>query len=177
MKVRSALSAPVYFVQHGFCATDERSVPSGVATVTTSTDTKHYELVNTSYGRCVSSTGFFETFYRLLLASHPDIPPMFANTDFERQNELLRASLGVMVSLRRQEGAGYQILEEVRRSHCRSRMNVRPELYSFWVDCLIESVKRHDPKFDQTLEAAWRDVISKGVDYIKDGYDVTPYDR
>lgn len=48
------------------------------------------DRVMQSYGRCCASSGFFDTFYKLFLASSPMIRAKFANTDMAAQKHLLR---------------------------------------------------------------------------------------
>ena len=56
-------------------------------------DTKIIQEVEASYGRCLLKDGFLNRFYEIFMASHPDIRPMFAHTDFTAQIGLLRHGL------------------------------------------------------------------------------------
>lgn len=49
-----------------------------------------YDDLQQSYGRCLRGKNFIERFYEIFLASHPDIAPMFAATDFQKQRMALR---------------------------------------------------------------------------------------
>ena len=138
--------------------------------MTTTTLATPYQLANGSFNRCSRSDGFFDTFYAILKASHPDIEPMFAGTDFRKQNELLRVSLGLMMMFDHGNDAAKQALASIRRSHSRPRLNVRPELYDYWIDSLVKAAAEHDPDFNADTEAAWRQVMDKGISYIKSGY-------
>lgn len=42
-----------------------------------------------SFGRCISTPQFIDRFYEIFLASHPAVKPMFRNTNFVQQKELL----------------------------------------------------------------------------------------
>ncbi len=139
-------------------------------------ETVAYESVNRSYGRCIRSDGFLDTFYGILGQSHPDLPPLFVNTDFTKQNQLVRGGLIMVIMFYRGASASRQAVELIRRSHSKSQLNIKPELYVYWVDALMEAVKRHDPEYTPELEEQWRMVIAPGINYIRDGYDTERYD-
>jgi len=138
--------------------------------MTPATQTDAYPHVSVSFGRCCNSAGFFDSFYTILKGSHPDIPKMFANTDFTKQNELLRVGLEVMLMFDHGGEAARQVLAQIRESHCRHRLDVKPEFYDCWVDSLMQACAKHDAEFSPDLEAEWREVLAKGIDYIKSGY-------
>ena len=52
-----------------------------------------FDQVVASYHRARQSGRLFDTFYELLLAKSPEIPPMFARTDFAHQKLMLRESI------------------------------------------------------------------------------------
>lgn len=52
--------------------------------------TAELEVAPASYGRCQRAPEFFRTFYNRFLASDHAIPPMFAQTRFDRQDRLLQ---------------------------------------------------------------------------------------
>ena len=65
-----------------------------------------YHAVLESYYRCEESDGFWDTFYRIFFAKSPEIPPKFADTDMERQKQIIGASLLWMLRLGRGAGSG-----------------------------------------------------------------------
>ncbi len=137
----------------------------------TATKATAYDLVNGSFGRCANSNGFFDSFYSILKGSHPDIANMFAETDFTKQNELLRIALELMLMFDHGSDAAKQVMERIRESHSRHQLNVPPQLYDYWLDSLMKACAKHDTEFTPEHETAWRDVLSKGINYIKSGYD------
>ncbi|WP_434148297.1 globin [Methylocaldum gracile subsp. desertum] len=56
-------------------------------------------------------------------------------------------------------------------SHSRSRLNIEPDLYDFWVSALISTVAESDPKFNPELEAAWKTVVERGIAVMKSMHD------
>ena len=49
-------------------------------------------IFNDSLARCLSNDRFFRRFYELFLASSQEVRDKFRNTDFAKQNRMLRAS-------------------------------------------------------------------------------------
>ncbi|APQ11974.1 hypothetical protein BJP27_10845 [Pseudomonas oryzihabitans] len=48
-------------------------------------------------------------------------------------------------------------------SHCRMRLDIGPELYEGWIDCLLATLAQHDLAFDEALREEWRDVLEAGI--------------
>lgn len=49
-------------------------------------------------------------------------------------------------------------------------MNIDPNLYDFWINSLIKSVKECDEKLTPLLETEWRTTLRTGVDRIVSFY-------
>ena len=129
-------------------------------------------LVKASHTRCSGSdlTGHF---YEIFLKSNPRIAPMFANTDFSKQKHLLKH--GVLLSIMFAEGnmLGKNGIKRIRDSHCKNKMNVRPELYKYWKASFIQAVSEIDRDFNEQTKNAWDAVLQYTIDYITEGYDVS----
>ena len=95
---------------------------------------------------------------------------MFAHVDMQQQNRLIRRGVEHLIefALGSDESAGE--LQRVAGTHGRQGLNVAPELYSLWVDTLMETVRIHDPEANDDVEAAWRVVLRGGIDLIVAGY-------
>ena len=126
------------------------------------------ERVEESYARCTESPGFLDTFYQHLLESSPAIPPMFSQTDFERQTKLLQHSLGVLIIYAKRQNPA--LLERIAERHNRDNVNVKPDLYPFFVESLVEAVAKHDPQFDSDAAEAWRAAVTPGIEFMKARY-------
>ena len=72
-------------------------------------------IAEASYHRCAESGQFYTTFYAHLLASDPRIPPMFAHTEFERQNRLLKHALGLLIIFAKRTNPA--LLERIAERH------------------------------------------------------------
>ena len=131
---------------------------------------KEYEGVLQSYGRCWVQKKFFDEFYTLFMNSSPEVKPLFKNTDFEKQNTLLRVGLMYFITYAAGDESVRKKIEELGVLHGRSRLNIRSELYPLWVDSLIKAVSKYDIHFNHELEQSWRKVLQKGVDIMVSKY-------
>jgi hemoglobin-like flavoprotein len=126
-----------------------------------------YERVRHCPGR--SSSEFFTTFYNLLVATSDEAASKFRNTDMAAQVRALQSSVAFLLNFfitNRQDENLIRIAER----HSKRGMDVDPELYSVWLECLIETVRQFDPKFNDDLERAWRVVFSKGIEFMTSRY-------
>ena len=126
--------------------------------------------VQASYGRALWDLDFLDKFYAIFLKSHPEIGTRFANTDFEKQKDLLRHGLMSVLMFAEGQPSARSCLQRISETHSRENMGINPDLYPHWVDSLMQAVAKSDPKFDQALEAEWRKVIAPAIELIKSGY-------
>jgi hemoglobin-like flavoprotein len=119
-----------------------------------------FDQVIASYHRARQSGQLFDTFYSLFLSKSPEIPPMFARTDFPHQKLMLRESIVEMLVFA-QTGSGRAEIERLAQRH--RQVNVKPAHYDLWLDALCEALARHDPEFNPALEQLWRDSMRKGI--------------
>ncbi len=131
---------------------------------------KDVNIVKQSLERCLEATDFLNLFYELFLASSPQVKEKFKNTSFSRQSIMLKGSLQIMLLYadgRLSDDGGMRQLAKV---HDRDHREVKPELYSFWLNCMIETVRQSDPQFSAELENSWRAVMQPGIDYMISHY-------
>ena len=126
--------------------------------------------VRHSFDRCETTGQFAEQFYEIFLNSSPEVERLFANTDFNKQRKLLRASVYVLVTRDIDDPKAKELLNRVGHSHSRSQLDIKPELYELWLESLCQTVKRMDPKWTPELEQAWCDQMRKGIDLITSLY-------
>jgi len=125
-----------------------------------------------SFGRCRAATGFLDAFYERFVASSPEIREKFKNTDMKRQVRMLEDSLFVVaVAVQGEEGSlARGDLPRIAARHSRNDLDIRPGLYELWLECLVETVRSHDPQFSDAVEAAWRETMAFGIDQMRAGY-------
>ena len=129
------------------------------------------DAVRNSYARCLMREDFVDRFYDIFIDSHPSIRPMFENTDFDLQINLLRQGLMYAFEFARGDKRANTYIEQLRESHGRhGRIKVQPKLYPFWVNSMVTAASQCDPEFNPRLEKEWRNVLSKATAHMKSGY-------
>ncbi len=128
--------------------------------------------VRQSYGRCALKPDFIDYFYDEFLKSHPAIAPMFINTDFKIQKELLQTGIGMLLAYLEGKPAGKMTIDRIAVSHNKTHMNIDPNFYQYWIDSLIKAVKHCDSRYTPDLERSWQKVLRAGVDCIASQHDV-----
>jgi hemoglobin-like flavoprotein len=127
-------------------------------------------IFNESLDRCLSQPEFLSRFYEILLASSEEIGRKFKHTDFKRQKEALKTALYVLLFAHEWSLKGDAYLRGLARRHSRQDLDVRPELYDLWLDCLIETVSEFDPFFEESIADSWRIVLGPGIKFMKSAY-------
>lgn len=125
-----------------------------------------HSIVNDSLERCANQAKFLGRFYELFLDSSEEIQQMFKDTDMRFQKRMLRDSLYTILLATSGSAEANKALVERAERHSRDGLNVRPELYDGWLDCMVEAAREHDPRFDEATEQAWRTVMQKGIDFM-----------
>ncbi len=123
-----------------------------------------HEVAQESYARCQQAPEFFATFYDLLLASDPVIPPLFARTEFPKQHKLLQHGLGLLLTYAKRPNPA--LLDRLAARHSAGGINVAPTLYPHFVESLVQAVRRHDPECTPQIEAAWREAVAPGIEFM-----------
>ena len=123
-----------------------------------------------SFGRASMKGDLIDRFYQIFLASHPTIRPRFQNTDFEKQKALLKQGVNLIIMYAKGNIVGKTGLERIRDTHQKSKMNIPPQLYSYWTQSLLKAISEMDPKFNSELEKFWKEIVARGVEFIIDGY-------
>jgi len=119
-----------------------------------------------SLRRCNSDPSFIDVFYKYFMASSAEVADKFANTDFTRQNEMLRRSLHMLILARGGHDEGDTYLLEIAKRHGRNDLKIRPELYDLWLTSLMTAVQKTDPQFAPEIEQAWRETLHQGIQYM-----------
>lgn len=122
---------------------------------------------NDSLVRCLRGGDFLERFYRLFLASSPEVAAKFAGTDFDRQKRMLRYSLYMMVMAAEGEDEAMEYLQRIAREHGRDGLGVTSEMYDQWLECLLESAAEHDPEWSEETERVWRTIMGGGIELMR----------
>lgn len=122
-----------------------------------------YEAVTRSFRRARNKQ-LAESFYQRFLAADYRIQSLFANTNFTRQKELFLHGVFSLLEYAQGKAVGELAIRRLGMLHSRKRLNISPDMYAIWVDCLIQSLWEKDPQFSASLEQEWRSALQKGID-------------
>ena len=127
-----------------------------------------YADLHQSYGRCLRDRDFIGRFYEVFLASNPDVPPMFAHTDFSKQRMALRRGITMAIFHAGGSSVVDRGIREMGAVHARDgRCPVPPSLYRDWVASLLQVVRETDPEADDALMARWEEAMGVVVETFK----------
>jgi hemoglobin-like flavoprotein len=127
------------------------------------------EIFLASLKRCLAAPGFLESFYEAFVGSSEEVRDKFKNTDMKRQARVLEDSLYVVANAAQGEenSLARGALPALAARHGRQDLDIAPGLYDSWAECLVETARAHDPQFAPAVEAAWRETLAVGADYMR----------
>ena len=128
------------------------------------------EVFLASLKRCLAAPGFLDSFYERFIASSEEVKEKFKDTDMKRQVRALEDSLYVVaVAVQGEEGSlARQALPAIAARHGRQDRDIPPHLFDLWIECLVETVRTYDPPLTPDVEAAWRETLTFGANYMKE---------
>ncbi|WP_329742222.1 globin [Dyella sp. A6] len=122
------------------------------------TDT--YNDLQQSYGRCLRDKRFIEHFYTVFMASHPDVPALFAGTDMQKQYFALRHGISVAILYASGSPIMQRTVERMADVHGKTgHCPVSPQLYPYWIESLLKVIATSDPDSTPMLLARWREAM------------------
>jgi len=126
------------------------------------------KLFNDSYKRAVKPdpNSFYKRFYESFIAADPRIAKLFAKTFMNLQREMLKQSMAIMMSFQDVMEPNNE-LKEIAMMHGKGKLDIPPNFYEIWLDCMIKTVEEFDPGFDDGVEMAWRVIMAPGVAYMQ----------
>jgi len=131
------------------------------------------DLFRGSLKRCLATPHFLGSFYEAFVASSDEVREKFKNTDFDRQTRMLADSLyalAVAAQAKKSGSPAWSDMPRLAARHSRADLDIRPGLYDHWLDCLVDTARRHDPEFSPEIEAAWRATLAPGIEYMRSQY-------
>lgn len=131
---------------------------------------KDIAIFNDSFLRCQNKKHFLDRFYELFVASSEEVKQKFKNTDFAKQKLALKSSFYMMVLAVQGNIRGHRYLEDIAELHSNRKLDIRPELYDLWLDCLLKTVEEFDPLYDDNIERVWRNLMNQGIGFMQSRY-------
>lgn len=132
-------------------------------------DEQQLSTFRSSVNRCVADEAFLQDFYDRFMASSDEVRAKFSGTDMPTQKRALADSLFVLaVAVQGQSTSpSWKQMGRIAQRHSRGGMDIRPELYDLWLDCLMQAVAGHDPQYSPEIDAAWRSVLGEGIAFLR----------
>jgi len=124
------------------------------------------ELFNDSLETCTSHPAFLDQFYDYFINASPEIAEKFAHTDIENQKHVLHLSLYTLLMELQGNPEADDYLKHIAERHSHNDLDIKPELYTIWLDCLLKTARIFDPEFTDEVEQAWQHVLQKGIDFM-----------
>jgi hemoglobin-like flavoprotein len=129
------------------------------------------DVVRPSFARCcVEESEFFDDFYVNLSDRLPVVGSMFARVDMKQQNKLISVGVANLIAFAGGDAEAEREMNRLAKSHSRSGLGIAPDFYPHWIDALMETVHEHDTEVTDDTQAAWRDVLSDGIELLIAGY-------
>ena len=134
--------------------------------------TSRSEIFRASLKRCLADNAFLHDFHELFVASSPEVREKFKDTDFPRQTRVLADSLYLMAvaSESKEDAVAWSELDRLGERHSHKALDIRPELYLNWLECLVKAASRYDPEFSPGIEEAWRASLAPGIERLRSRY-------
>ena len=126
----------------------------------------HKSIFLASLDRCTESEEFVPAFYQRFMDSSEDVRWRFRNTDFEKQNQMLVNSLKLVAAATSGDRDGLRELRERAETHDRHHLDIKPELYEFWLESLVATASEFDELLRDDIEESWRHILSHAADYM-----------
>lgn len=130
------------------------------------TEERTLEIFNDSLETCTTHPAFLDKFYDFFVNASPEIAEKFAHTDIENQKHALHLSLYTLLMEVQGNPEADEHLKHIADLHSHTQLDIKPELYAIWLDCLLKAVRMFDPDYNDEVEQAWRYVMQKGIDFM-----------
>lgn len=134
------------------------------------TDQANKDIFLGSLERCLADDSFIPTFYKLLLASSVEVQEKFKHTSFKEQNKKLVRSLRLVAGAAQGGPEALAELRERSETHDRYHLNINPELYTFWLDAIINTAREFDNEWSDEVELAWVSILGFAIHYMLKRY-------
>ncbi|MCA9604630.1 MAG: globin [Myxococcales bacterium] len=117
-----------------------------------------------SMHRCLEHPTFLRRFYDRFIGSSPEVAEKFANTNLDRQAQMLEDSLRLVLKAAVGVEAGRDHLAQIAELHSRRSLGIGAHLYQFWLDSLVSVASETDAEWDESLDDVWRAALQPCID-------------
>ena len=122
-------------------------------------------LFDDSYTRVhVNFDEFMAELYKSFSISSEEIKQLFSNTDMDRQKNVLKKSFEHLLKFHYSNNSTEEL---VRLAHLHRDMGVTDDMYTNWMESLLEAVRLVDYECNDEIELSWRLVLAPGIEFMK----------
>ena len=133
-----------------------------------------YELFNRSLWRAatnvIGGVSFVEAFMGTLVGASEEIRSKFTVAGRARMTNVLLPSILHLAAYSKTD-APSDALYDIARRQSRSERDIAPHLYDVFFNSLLWTVKKYDPEYTNEIGAAWKQALTRGLEYMKSMYD------
>lgn len=122
-----------------------------------------------SRGNAVNGVPFRDAFMDNLLRSSPEVAQKMVHGDQETFRVALMLAIDHLARYYVSSEPSV-ILQGVARRQSQGERNIEPRLYEFFLQALLQTVQRYDPKYNEEVGKAWEVVLRPGLEYMKGMY-------
>ena len=122
-----------------------------------------------SRGNAVNGVPFRDAFLDNLLRSSPEVAQKIVRGDLEAFRVTLMLSIDHLARYYMSSEPS-AILQGATRRQSQLERNIEPHLYEFFLQALLLTVQRYDPKYNEEVGEAWEVVLRPGLEYMKRMY-------
>ncbi|MEZ8781238.1 globin [Vibrio splendidus] len=127
---------------------------------------KPNELFYESFERCRIDQEFLESFLADFCEHNPRFSERFEKIGLEQQTKMLKASIILIYN-----SAGLpsvrNSVKKLGKRHKDLGMDISEQELNEWFNSLLNTVKKYDPHYDESVEQAWTETLEVGLTIMK----------
>lgn len=122
------------------------------------------------YQRCYQNPAFAREFYKNLFFLNPKLTSHFKKTDWPHLEKALMHGLDHLFNFLDQEDKEHEYhrkqLIRIALSHSKANLDIHPHDYYYWIDGVILTMKKMDPKWYDDLEYYLRECLFFPISFM-----------
>lgn len=124
------------------------------------------QLFLKSLDRCAADDRFIPSFYDRFLSTSNEVRNKFAETDFDKQNQMLLQSLRISAGATAGDPAALREIRERAETHSRDNLDIPPRLYDLWLKSVLETAREFDASWSHSVEEAWTTILGHVIKHM-----------
>ena len=126
----------------------------------------HSERFYESFQRCRIDQEFLEVFLSDFCEHNPRFSERFSSVGLEEQTKMLKASI-ILIYNSASLPSVRNSVKNLGRRHKNLGLDISEDELNAWFDALLNTVKKFDPLYDESVDAAWTETLRLGLSIMK----------